>query len=283
MVLFVLSLMADATLPDGYRANPDPVEGNPFRQGDPRHRIWEEASRIAEERWYRFCAQHLEAAPQHPSAYPEWVVKLTSRRFDIWAERGLAVVWSDAAARAYDQWLVNYADSCLQSVASLRREQLADPLPRLGATLAARVSHWKADARGYLAEQPEHNGGLTNADVLNQEAAERQGGTPRVGSAARKTSTYAPTTWPHGPTSNHDADGRTEPTPRSGATATTSASTRTSRAASRTAEPAAHREPRPTTATSHHAPARNVFRKAASGWEVSFGGQSQTALRDLKE
>jgi hypothetical protein len=66
-------------------------------------------------------------------------------------------VWSDRAVQHYDQWLVSYANSCLDEVA--RRSTSAPPpdsvdgaLIDLRNRLGAQVNAWKAVARRVRAE-----------------------------------------------------------------------------------------------------------------------------------
>ena len=166
--------MADPRLPEGFGASPDPFRGNPFKKGDPRHRVWEDSTRTAETAVHQFAAHHLEVFPIDSVDQPLWHVDHLSPKFDIWAERYFAVIWSDKAALDFDRWLFNYANSWLQDLTS---EPGLCPtvyvLPMLRARLAGRVEHWKAEARRYLAEQREHHDGLTNAEVLDKEVAER--------------------------------------------------------------------------------------------------------------
>ena len=99
--------MADPRLPEGFGASPDPIKENPFKKGDPRHRVWEGSTRTAETAVHQFTADHLEVFPIDSVDQPLWHVDHLSRKFDIWAERRVAVIWSEKAALAFDRWLFN--------------------------------------------------------------------------------------------------------------------------------------------------------------------------------
>ena len=79
--------MADPRLPEGFGASPDPIKENPFKKGDPRHRVWEGSTRTAETAVHQFTADHLEVFPIDSVDQPLWHVDHLSRKFDIWAER----------------------------------------------------------------------------------------------------------------------------------------------------------------------------------------------------
>jgi len=80
-----------------------------------------------------------------------------ARKFDIWANRGIQVVWGDSAVGGYDQWLINYAEAWLEVVSARKLYSLVVPLDSLLAALrlalTRRVEWWKAEARRYVAEQ----------------------------------------------------------------------------------------------------------------------------------
>src|SRR5205085_4343827 len=79
-------------------------------------------------------------------------------QFDIWARRGVHVVWSNEDIRAYDQWLYRYAESWLKNASEscpvpIRQEAL---LNELKLRLIERLEWWKGEARRYVAEQKVH-------------------------------------------------------------------------------------------------------------------------------
>ena len=89
-------------------------------------------------------------------------------KYDIWAERGVSVVWSDPEIRAFDPWLVNYANEWLV-MARDNPPPFVPPYVFLGLlrrSLGSRVEHWKAEARRYVAEARRY--------VASQEAPEKE-------------------------------------------------------------------------------------------------------------
>ena len=83
------------------------------------------------------------------------LVNLAVAKFDIWAERGVRVVWDDAAVRGYDKWLESYANDWLElynekfSASSALDTLLSD----LRFRLIAQIELWKSIARRFPAEQ----------------------------------------------------------------------------------------------------------------------------------
>jgi hypothetical protein len=154
-------------LPAGLASSSDPIEGNPFSVGDPRHRVWHEATRAAEEQWCRLIAESESTPAGPPNAVTSCVCERIAKRFDIWAERNVHVVWGDQDLRVYDQWLVQYAEAWLRDFNA--RKLWSDIVPttdllvQLRLVLTKRVGWWKAEARRYLAEQ--------KADSAKEDAA----------------------------------------------------------------------------------------------------------------
>ena len=65
----------------------------------------ERASRDAEDKLHLLqfnLLQSSRVAAEEPNTR---LVNLAVAKFDIWAERGVRVVWDDAAVRGYDKWL----------------------------------------------------------------------------------------------------------------------------------------------------------------------------------
>src|ERR1700680_3389137 len=121
------------SLPAGLRSNGDPIEGNPFPKDDPRHPVWSDATRVAAEELCRVNLKFLKAPSSlNPESFSAenlaaWKVAFTLERFDVWAARAIQVVWSDRAAEAFAQFIVDYAESWLNvhrdaSPASIRVE-----------------------------------------------------------------------------------------------------------------------------------------------------------------
>ena len=90
-------------IPDSFALSGDPVDGNPFPEGEDRHRVWRDATRRAEEQWALVNAAAI--AELSPDNVLAWFPITLATRFQVWAERGVHVVWSDSAARSYDAWL----------------------------------------------------------------------------------------------------------------------------------------------------------------------------------
>lgn len=144
-------------LPTGMQSSGDPIEGNPFPVVDPRYKVWDDATHGAEEQWCRLSSESENTRADRPDVLIDSVCKRIAGKFDIWAKRGVHVVWSYSAVRAYDQWLINYAEAWLQDVSARklysRVVPLHDLLAALRLVLTKRVAWWKAEARRYVAEQ----------------------------------------------------------------------------------------------------------------------------------
>jgi hypothetical protein len=71
-------------------------------------------------------------------------------KFDIWAKRGIQVVWSEVALRSYDEWLFRHAQGWLEDLGKAGYD--ADVLIELRLRLMERVEWWKGEARRYVCE-----------------------------------------------------------------------------------------------------------------------------------
>jgi hypothetical protein len=137
-------------LPETFAKSGDPVDANPYPTEHPKYQVWKDATRQAED---ELCRINSEASSSlTPDNADDWAQTLTIAKFDVWATRGVQVVWTDEDVREYDRWLVAYANRWIESVAGLltsrpppfpRERVLADLRRRLG----ARVHHWKTEAR----------------------------------------------------------------------------------------------------------------------------------------
>jgi hypothetical protein len=155
-------------LPANLRHAGDPVDGNPFPADDVRHKIWQKATLNAEEEVCRVNSEFLKRSPTGQQGFVEWLrqgkvasaaqyfaastLALCVAKFDIWAKRGIQIVWSENAVQAYDQWLFNFAQGWLdaqEESGHLPYSALLDFRSRL----IERVEYWKAEARRYLSEQ----------------------------------------------------------------------------------------------------------------------------------
>jgi lambda repressor-like predicted transcriptional regulator len=172
-------------LPANLQHAGDPVDGNPFPADDLRHKVWKDATLKAEEEACRVNSEFLKQSPAGQQGFVEWVqqgkmasatqyfaswtIALCVAKFDIWAKRGIHVVWSEAAVKAYDQWLCNYAQSWLnaqEKLDNLSHSALID----LRSRLVERVEHWKAEARRYLSEQRKS---LEQSEPVNSTGVDR--------------------------------------------------------------------------------------------------------------
>ena len=151
--------MADAGdafgLPEGMLSAGDPVEGNPFPETTRQHQVWSDATRRAEEERCRLNSRLLGERPA-PEAenYADWMIALIVGKFDIWARRGVHVVWSDTEVLAFDQWLFNYAQAWLESARTAPILGHAESaLNELRLKLMERIEFWKAEGRRYVTNQ----------------------------------------------------------------------------------------------------------------------------------
>jgi hypothetical protein len=168
------------SLPGGFASAGDPIDGNPFPTGDPRHKVWQQATLMAEEELCRLNSKFLRGKPTGQEGFAKWmeqnkwvsaredftawVLSLCVAKFDIWAKRGIQVVWSADSLRAYDQWLFNYAQAWLE--AQRKSGHLTDgALFDLRSRLAEHVEWWKGEARRYLAAQKAHLAGASHANT----------------------------------------------------------------------------------------------------------------------
>ena len=150
--------MADAGdvfgLPEGMLSAGDPVEGNPFPETTRQHQVWSDATRRAEEERCRLNSRLLRERPA-PEAenHADWMIALIVGKFDIWAKRGVHVVWSDTEVLA-DQWLFNYAQAWFEFARTAPILGHAESsLNELRLRLMERIEFWKAEGRRYVTDQ----------------------------------------------------------------------------------------------------------------------------------
>ncbi len=106
-------------LPSSYSGTGDPVDGNPFHPEDPRHAVWNEATLLAEEEVARINSAELGASKRGDALQLTLIV--ISEQFNVWARRGVKVVWSDADLRYYRSWLVAYANAFIDSLGEVHK------------------------------------------------------------------------------------------------------------------------------------------------------------------
>jgi hypothetical protein len=156
---------------DAYRIPPDfgnagdPVDGNPFPHGSAAHATWAEATKVAEDEFLRLQLEisdpaHLARFASHELGSIDWIVIPSVRKFDIWAKRGVHVVWSDGELANYEKWLVAYANSWIGGLIRFFEKHPApfnvEPLfVEARNLLSQRVLFWRVQARRYRAEQTE--------------------------------------------------------------------------------------------------------------------------------
>jgi hypothetical protein len=147
-------------LPAGFSSSLDSVGENPFSPDDLRHKVWEDATRRAEEKLHRFRAELLRTRLSEPIDALNHMRKHATGTFDIWAERYVNVVWSDKAVQDYDQWLHTYVEAWLHDINAKESFRLIVPievtLSELRLSLMERLEWWKAEARRYVASQKAH-------------------------------------------------------------------------------------------------------------------------------
>jgi hypothetical protein len=131
--------------------SPDPVDGNPFPEGDRRSAVWTEVTRKAELALQRLNARTADAAWETPAEYQSLMVDHAVTRFDIWSDRGVNVVWNEQDIAGFDQWLIHFANVTLLDYKRLvTNAPSIDPetlLVELRLRLLGRVEHWRAEAR----------------------------------------------------------------------------------------------------------------------------------------
>ena len=101
-------------LPESFSQTDDPVGGNPYPQQHPAHEVWAGATRRAEAEISRINAEA--AASLTPDTANDWMQGLAVAKFGVWAKRGVQVIWTDEALRAYERWLVDYANAWIDSI-----------------------------------------------------------------------------------------------------------------------------------------------------------------------
>jgi hypothetical protein len=206
-------------LPAGLRSAGDPVDGNPFPANLPEHRVWQEATLKAEEELCRFNSEFQKIQPTGNEGFAAWIkrggpawaadadaawsISMCVGKFDIWAKRGIQIVWSENALREYDEWLFRYAQAWIDSHMRARHRLSESSLLELRSKLIGRMELWKSEARRYLSEQrnqaaqppnfaPEQNDPAS--DALRSADRQTSGGPglPKPPASLRMTDLLAP-------------------------------------------------------------------------------------------
>lgn len=146
-------------LPHSLAESGDPIEGNPYPKEHPAYQVWIDATRRAEGEVCRIDAEASSSLT--PANADNWLPALAVSKFDVWARRGVKVVWTDAAMRQYDRWLLDYANAWIEDVSRCLTAHPPPFPPELVLTdlrrrLGARVVYWKAESRRYRSLQEAH-------------------------------------------------------------------------------------------------------------------------------
>jgi hypothetical protein len=173
----------------------DPCSGNPFPPDDARYQVWADATRQAEREFSLLKIELLNLPYFSTEQIMEYLVMLDLGRFNIWAKRGVHVVWGDFNIAPYDTWLVRYAEATLKLAwehgnrSNVNRELLLVELRRL---LMQRVEYWKAEARRYVSQQPPemHRGDQPDPEVEDASLA-TNGATERSADESTRTEAEA--------------------------------------------------------------------------------------------
>jgi hypothetical protein len=159
--------------PAGLLSSGDPSPDNPFPIEDPGYRSWEDATREAEEELHRFNSDLLKTRPDPIDAGVGWMCGLVVGKFDIWAKRGISVVWSAEAVTKFDQSLIAYSTEWLQTVRGFFPSaiHIDTLLHELRLRLIERIEWWRAEARRYVAAQKAQLASATNGETPPEYAA----------------------------------------------------------------------------------------------------------------
>ena len=129
----------------------DPVEGgNPFKLHSQAHVHWSHATAVAENslRHDDIQLNRRASITKDREQYQLELVSLAIDRFDIWAERGLAVVNSQNLYNEYTAWLHTYATNWLAYVTETCPHVSINE--ELNTRLTIRTDHWSTIAQARL-------------------------------------------------------------------------------------------------------------------------------------
>ena len=115
-------------LPQSLEETGDPVGENPFSEADPRHSFWARVTRDAVERvsrikseWFLWQQTHaagrstdLNDIIESNARFRLEKRRVISDEFQIWASRGVQLLFSDGDVQNFDAWLVSYAAAVLE-------------------------------------------------------------------------------------------------------------------------------------------------------------------------
>jgi hypothetical protein len=111
----------------------------------------------AENEWKRWLSELIstEGAAMTPMSMASMAVAIHVFKFDIWAERSLVGVVSDADLRLYDAWLVRYGQDFVKAIECTNDPEKGTIAAGLQQALHGRIGYWKSIARKQLREQEE--------------------------------------------------------------------------------------------------------------------------------
>ena len=159
----------DIRLPESVIATGDPLDSNPFRPGDPRHYVWNELTRDAEEVVCQIRAQIVE----RPKSFDEllnlphphdWLLNRRVAEFDAWAKRTVFLASTHDGVTAYKKWLLQYANAWLIEITQYLEENpppfsVEDARREARSRFRGRVKYWIGVALQYRAPQEAHESG----------------------------------------------------------------------------------------------------------------------------
>ena len=123
----------------------DPVECvNPFAPDDERHPKWHAAPCHAKDTLARTDAELEPEQARNSRPYPARLVTLAIARFDVWSQRGLAIVASRSALEDFERWLDDYRENWLKYVDDTCPH--VDVVDDLRSKLEARARFWIDEA-----------------------------------------------------------------------------------------------------------------------------------------
>lgn len=190
------SLLDLLRLPSGFRSQ-DPVEASPFLKSDSRYRIWQQATRRAEQEIHMFNAAVLGVLRDvpHPTTAAEaekllvahqW--HLVGGKFDIWAKRNISVVRGNDDIEAFGKWLENYANGWLITIKDFFAPSGCATgwlINELRVRLISRIEFWRSEATRYVIEQ--NQAASKQVSNVNRGRKTPRGNKPQPSVGARRT------------------------------------------------------------------------------------------------
>ncbi len=88
----------------------DFIEGNPFSVDEPRHSVWENATRNAREELALIESNLKQTGPLPSHGGMGSVIDIATKRFDVWAKRASQFAATEDELIGYSLWLIEYAE-----------------------------------------------------------------------------------------------------------------------------------------------------------------------------